>query len=207
MPERTIEDALRVEYFELQAEIRRVAWQMETEIRYRTLSVLHQLNPYEQLIVRSRIKDCESALQSLRRRQEGRVFDPAGNYSLSQLPDLVGVRVLVFPRARVEQVDELLKRQFPEWTPDPVRDDDGEILAAKYNGYCREVSERIRAEYQVVPMLVGLFWEVEHSAMYKPGPSLRGVENSKEMRRLRAEAEGALLRFESGFEAFVTEHS
>ena len=100
MDERTVEDRLREEYFDLLPEVRQVTWQIETEIRYHTLSVFHGLAHSEQLIIKSRVKECESALQSLRRRQEGGTFDTdkPDDYSLLHLPDLAGVRVLVFPR-------------------------------------------------------------------------------------------------------------
>ncbi|MGA7523919.1 MAG: hypothetical protein WBW84_15820 [Acidobacteriaceae bacterium] len=209
MPGRTIEDLLREEYFSLLPEVRRVAWQLETEIRFHTLPVLQRLNHYEQLIVKSRVKDCESAIKSLQRRQEGRVFDPERHtgYSLLSLPDLAGVRVLIFPRARLIEVDRRLADRFPAWIPDPVSDEAGAILAPKYNGYCADVSDRIRAEYQVVPMLIGLFWEVEHSAMYKPSPSLVGMANSREMKLLKSDVEFALSRFEAVFESFVSENN
>jgi len=204
-----IEDMLRAEYFSLLPEIRKVVWQLETEIRYETLSILHSLNHYEQLIVKSRVKECESAIRALQRRQEGRVFnsDRPEEYSLLTLPDLAGVRVLIFPRSRVVEVDGRLKGRFAGWTPDPVRDEGGIALALKYIGYCSGVSGKVRGEYQVVPMLVGLFWEVEHSAMYKPDPSLRGIGTSTQMKMLKADVEDALKRFETGFESFVTETS
>jgi hypothetical protein len=207
MPERTIEDLLRVQYFDLLPEIRKVAWQLETEIRYRTLTILHSFSQYEQLIVKSRVKECESAIRALQRRQEGRVFNPERpeDYTLLTLPDLAGVRVLIFPRGRLVEVDRRLSDCFADWTTDPVRDEGGDELARKYSGYCRDVSDEIRAEYQLVPMLIGLFWEVEHSAMYKPDPSLMGIGKSSEMRHLKANVEVALSRFEAGFQSFVRE--
>jgi hypothetical protein len=57
-----IEDLLRDEYFDLLPEIKRVVWQLDTEIRYLTLPILQSLKSHEQLIVRSRVKECESAL-------------------------------------------------------------------------------------------------------------------------------------------------
>jgi len=48
-------------------------------------------------------------------------------------------------------------------------------------------------------MLLGLFWEVEHSAMYK----FRAVANSKEMKDRRASVEQALVYFEEGVERFL----
>jgi hypothetical protein len=72
------------------------------------------------------------------------------------------------------------------------------MLGPKYHGFCA-VSSRIRCEYQIVPMLLGLFWEVEHSAMYKFG----AVANSKEMTDPRTQVEEALASFESGVEQFL----
>ena len=118
MPERTIEDQLREEYFDLLPEIRRVMWQLEAEIRYYTLPILHSLKSYEQLVVKSRVKDCESALNTLRNKMgkenEGRTFDPEkpGEYSMLNLPDLAGVRVLVFPNSKLIEVDNALRDRF-----------------------------------------------------------------------------------------------
>lgn len=210
MPERTIEDRLREEYFDLLPEIRRVVWQLETEIRFLTLPILHDLEAHEQLLVKSRVKDCESALKTIARdagkrdedrRSEGRKFDPErpADYSMLNLPDLAGVRILVFPNSRLIEVDESLRSRFGHWTSKPVKDDSGSILAPKYHGYCEDARTKVRGEYQIVPMLLGLFWEVEHSAMYK----FRAVANSKEMRDRRADVEGALSRFEAGIASFT----
>jgi hypothetical protein len=207
MPKRTIkdpleiEDLLREEYFELLPVIRHLALHLETEIRSLTLPILNRLRPYEQLAVKSRVKECESALSTLLGPKEGRIFDPErpGGYSLLQLPDLAGVRVLAFPNSRLIQVDEVLRKRFREWTPKPVRDASGTIQAPKYFGYCDEVSRDLRGEYQVVPMLLGLFWEVEHAAMYK----FKAASNSKEMQNHRSGVENSLINFEKGMESFL----
>jgi hypothetical protein len=205
MPDRTIEDRLREEYFDLLPDIRRVAWQLETEIRYATLPIQRTLTHSEQLIVKSRVKECESALKTLSRAREGRTFDPErpGDYSLLSLPDLAGVRVLVFPRKRLTEVDRVLHERFPSWTAKPLKNDEGAVLAPKYFGHCEDVGTKVLGEYQIVPMLLGLFWEVEHSAIYKPDPRLSGRANSREMKRLRKDVETTLARFEDGFESIV----
>jgi hypothetical protein len=208
MAERMIEDQLREEYFDLLPEIRRVLWQLEAEIRYHTLHILRDLRPHEQLVVKSRVKECESALKTLRRggqRNEGRMLDPGRpeTYSLLNLPDLAGVRVLAFPHSRLVQVDETLRGHFQDWSSKPVKDDSGAILAPKYYGYCDKVSRRVQGEYQVVPMLLGLFWEVEHSAMYK----FKRVASSKEMKEHRASVEHALSSFEDGIERFAQDYT
>jgi len=79
-----------------------------------------------------------------------------------------------------------------------VKDDKEAVLAPKYYGYCEDVSSKVRGEYQIVPMLIGLFWDVEHSAMYKS----RGAANSVEMKKYRADVYSALARFEEGIENF-----
>ncbi|MGH9584156.1 MAG: hypothetical protein ACRD4O_14605, partial [Bryobacteraceae bacterium] len=58
-------------------------------------------------------------------------------------------------------------------------------------------------EYQIVSMLKGLFWEVEHSAIYKPSPQLRGIARSLEMKEPIANVHRALRRFEEEFEELV----
>ena len=210
MPERTIRDRLREEYFDLLPEIRRVAWQLETEIRYHTRHILRGLKSHEQLVIKSRVKTCESALLTIAREEEkrkedrrieGRVFDPdrPSDYSMLNLPDLAGVRALVFPSNILLEVDQTLRRRFSHWISKPVKDEHGVELASKYFGYCRQASRRVRGEYQVVPMLLGLFWEVEHSAMYK----FRDAESSQELRGHRAKVHSALSRFERGIEEFA----
>jgi ppGpp synthetase/RelA/SpoT-type nucleotidyltranferase len=70
MPSRTVEDRLREEYFDLLPEARRVAEYVEAVTKYHLLAISRDLWKFEQVIVRSRVKECESALEALRRRQE-----------------------------------------------------------------------------------------------------------------------------------------
>lgn len=76
MEGRTVEDKLREEYFEILPEMHTVCDHLEAEIKYRVLPISRSLDRFERIIVRSRIKECESALDALRRRQEGATFDP-----------------------------------------------------------------------------------------------------------------------------------
>jgi hypothetical protein len=209
MTERTVEDRLREEYFALLPNARRVLEELEAEVRHSLLPLLNNLDKHEKLTVTSRIKDCESALGALRRRQEGAIFDPdhADEYSLKSLNDLAGVRVLAFPRSRWIETDRLLRQhsQFSSWISDPVRlrpnDKEAEPLAFKYYGYCsRNIA--LRAELQIAPMLIGLFWEVEHSAIYKPSPQFKGVLAGMDERTTKVYE--ALKDFESEFERLIS---
>jgi hypothetical protein len=206
MSDRTVEDRLREEYFILLPDARRVLEELEAEVRHCLLPLSNRLDRYERLAVISRIKDCESALAALRRRQEGATFDPdrADSYTLTALNDLAGVRVLAFPRGRLIEADGDLCRRFPSWTPDPIpaADENEEPLAFKYYGYCTR-STSLRAELQIVPMLIGLFWQVEHSAIYKPSPQLKGVAASLEMQQRTSDVLKALKAFEDEFERLV----
>jgi hypothetical protein len=176
---------LREEYFNLLPDIRRVVDELEAEVKHCLVPISLRLDKYERLVVTSRVKDCESAVDSLRRRQEGATFDTERPelYMLSNLNDLAGVRVSAFPRSRLAEADHQLRKRFPSWTPDPVPgyDDDDAPLALKYHGCCK-ASDTIRAEFQIVPMLTALFWEVEHAALYKPSPRLKGAARSLEMK-------------------------
>jgi hypothetical protein len=158
-------------------------------------------------VVVSRIKQCESAIYALLRRQEGRIFhtDPPKEYSLTSLPDLAGVRVLAFPRSRLIEINRTLRgERFSGWRSDPVllAGQEDEPLAYKYHGYC-SASQRIQGEFQVVSMLIGLFWEVEHSAIYKPAQALEHVAQSREMEGYNNEVLRALRTFEDEFERLI----
>lgn len=213
MPEResgaSIKSRLREEYFSLLPKIRRVATQLEAEIRYHVLPVVQELDSYEQVIVRSRVKDCESAVEKLLRRHEGNIADPDGPVeSLLTLKDLAGVRVLVFPGRRLGQVDAALRKTstFRSWEADPLKYAGGSVHAPKYYGTFETISSEIQGEYQIVPMLIGDFWDVEHSAMYKPVGWAKGADRDPDLKTLRTEIERALLRFEEKFENFVEQN-
>ena len=202
MNERTIEDRLREEYFDLLPDIRRVAEQLETRVRHVLLPVSLSLDKYERILIKSRIKECESAVEALRRRQEAATFDRQGSkkYTLTDLKDLAGVRVLVFPRKRLGQVSRKLRQKFASWQADPVpglqkRD---EPLALKYFGY-GTASRKVRGELQIVPMLTGLFWDVEHSAIYKLDPVLKGASKEFSVRERTQQIINAFRAFEDEF--------
>jgi ppGpp synthetase/RelA/SpoT-type nucleotidyltranferase len=206
MPGRSVEDRLRDEYFSLLPDVRRVGERLETEIRYHLRETSGRLNDFERVVIKSRIKDCESAIKKLR--QQGVVFDPdrPENYKLEKLNDLAGVRVLAFPPRLVTEIDTALRSLFPEWASDPVLDERGEVLAFKYHGYC-DASGAVRCEYQVVSMLTGLFWEVEHTAIYKPAPRFLGAARSPRVQEHSASVLRALREFEAAFEDAVSSSS
>lgn len=208
MAERTVEDRLREEYFFLLPDMRRILAELEAEVRYSLLPLTSALDRHERLVVSSRVKDCDSAIGALRRRQEAATFDleRAGSYTLTSLNDLAGVRVLAFPRSCWIKANTDLRRHplLSLWTSDPILapDEGGEPLAFKYHGYCSR-STNLRAELQIVPLLIGLFWEVEHSTIYKPSPELKGIGASLEMRQRTADVLNALEAFEKEFERLL----
>lgn len=203
-----VEDKLRAEYFDLLADIRSVTEELETRVRYAVLEFLVNREDFEFITVKSRVKECQSAIDSVRRRQEGNAFDDSliDTYTLTMLKDLAAVRLLVFPTSKVADIDTVLKQTFCEWESDPVYDD-GEprqLLAHKYCGYC-ESNKRVMGEYQIVPMLIGLFWDVEHSAIYKPVPRLEGIARSLPMRQQKENVYSALIDFAEEFEKLLSE--
>ncbi len=87
---RTAEDYLRSEYVRLVPAMQRTSVTVETEVRHLLLGLTLDLDRYERLSVKTRIKDCESAIDALRRRQQYGLFDQerADQYTLTALPDL-----------------------------------------------------------------------------------------------------------------------
>jgi ppGpp synthetase/RelA/SpoT-type nucleotidyltranferase len=200
---RTVEDQLRAEYFDLLPDIRRAVLETETRVRRDLLEVSLTLERYERLLVTSRIKECDSAVDALRRRQPLGLFDAgrATEYSLMVLPDLAAVRVMGFPERRVDDAQRALMTTLSTWTADPIPsvNDSDKPLARKYFGKWSP-NAKITAEVQIVGLLIGLFWEVEHSAIYKPNPNLRGVIRSGSVIQRRDEVLTALQAFEAAFE-------
>jgi hypothetical protein len=207
---RTIEDRLREEYFDVLPVIRRTLLETETRIRGDLLQLSLDLQRYERLIITSRVKECDSALDSLRRRQPLGLFDKndSERYSLLDLRDLAAVRVLAFPHQRLQDVEEVLRPTLAKWTADPVAGNSSneDSLASKYYGKWSD-DALVTAEVQIVPLLVGLFWEVEHSAIYKPSPNVQGAVRRESVIRRRNDVLAALRAFESEFEAAIVEAS
>ena len=204
---RTVEDRLREQHFELLPEARRVLEHLEAEIRYRLLPISRTLRRFERVIVESRVKACESAIESLRNRQNFSTFNPenAETYRLADLKDLAGVRVLAFPRSRVREIDALLRdvEVFRGWNSDPVVGADDKTVAFKYSGYYSAASSQLSGEYQVVSLLTGRFWDVEHSAMYKPAPTLKDAVAAPRMREQYQNVLRELAAFEDEFERLL----
>jgi ppGpp synthetase/RelA/SpoT-type nucleotidyltranferase len=200
---RTVDDKLREEYFDLLPKIQRVKEQLEAEVRYNLVPVLRSLNPHERFEVQSRAKECESAINALRRRQEGSLFEnyQPEKYSITQLKDLAGVRVLVFPRGLMKKIDDSLGDFIKNWEADHISgfNETDEIQALKYIGYCTN-EKQIISEIQIVPMLTGLFWKVEHEAIYKPKPEFKNIARSLEMRERTQMVLNSLNAFEEKFE-------
>ena len=90
---RTVEDRLRAEYFQLLPDIRRAVLETETRVRRDLLDISLSLERYERLLVTSRVKECDSAVDALRRRQPLGLFDAerSSDYSLLALPDLAAI--------------------------------------------------------------------------------------------------------------------
>jgi hypothetical protein len=183
---------------------------LETEVNYLLLPAKLNTDSYARLLVRGRVKDCESAVDSLRRRQEGGTFDSSqpDKYSLSALPDLVGVRILTFPQSCFAAAGEIVTKRIPGWLPDHIEagNPSDAPIALKFHGLWHP-DDPFRSEIQIVSLLIGLFWEVEHSAIYKPAPNLRGVARSFAMKSRTAAVLASLQAFEQEFGSLVASGS
>jgi len=60
---------------------------------------------------------------------------------------------------------------------------------------------------QIVSSLIGSFWDIEHSAVYKTSPNLQGVMASPSMKGRYQAVLSALRDFEKEFERLVKETS
>jgi len=200
---RQAEDRLRAEYVSLLPAMQRTLTALLTEVNHVLLPAILRLDSYEQILIKGRIKDSERAVDSLRRRQESRSFDPGEEYSLTALPDLIGIRVLAFPQRRLQDVRRALEQEprLSGWKPDHISspDPDRPPIAFKYHGMWNS-TDSFTSELQIVSSLIGLFWEVEHSAIYKPTPELQGIASSISMKDRNDAVLNALQQFEQEFD-------
>ncbi|HUR79496.1 MAG TPA: hypothetical protein VM733_01930 [Thermoanaerobaculia bacterium] len=161
--------------------MRRTLLETETRVRAALLDLSLKLEPFERVVVTSRVKECESAIDALRRRQPLALFDSgkSAEYSLVELRDLAAVRVMAFPQRRVEDAHLALTSALASWKSDPVPpvDNSGQPLAHKYFGKWNP-DGRITAEVQIVDLLIGLFWEVEHAAITNQVPGCTASERT-----------------------------
>src|SRR5260370_40943811 len=100
MTQRKVEDHLREEYSCLSSDARRVLHQLQTDVAYLLLPLTLDLNHHERIQIEARIKECESAIDALRRREEAGRFDEdaAAMDTLTTLPDIVVFAGLVFSK-------------------------------------------------------------------------------------------------------------
>ena len=140
MAQRNIRDLLREEYFSLLPHVRRVALELEAEVQHALVPIVRRLASYERVRIRSRIKECESAIAALQKRKNWRDNDGSRvpTQSLTTLNDLAGIRILAFPKRCALDVDAALRERFADWVEDPVPPIAGSAnsIAFKYHGYC-----------------------------------------------------------------------
>ncbi len=203
--EQEIRHRLRDEYFKLLPDLHKILEELEAKISYALIPIKKKLKRHESIVMQSRVKNCESAIASLKRKQQGGFSpDKADEYSLLELEDLAGVRVLVFPRRHIQKIDSLISELLRDWTFDPIKREDSsvKILVNKYFGYI-DPEKKIYCEYQIAPMLIGLFWQVEHAALYKPSLELKGIEEYYPVLKERENIYDAFSEFEKRFEELV----
>ncbi len=203
-PEGSIDDRLRREYFKLLPEMEHAKHYVEARVLNLLLPVRDRLRTYERVVTKTRLKDCESAINSLRKREEGGTFNrkQPERYTLRNLPDLVGIRIMAFPLSLIQRVNDIVCADFHDWRIDPIKKSDGRILFAhKYDGCPQNCS--IRTEVQVMSLLTGLFSEVEHDALYKPNPKYKSKLVERGMQESLIHVLNALGQFENTFENLV----
>lgn len=195
------EDELRQEYSRLLPVSLKLQRFLETQLNGYLKSHVYKLREYEQIEVTSRVKECESAIKSLKAKKAEGGFDPSKKYSLTSLKDIVGVRVSVFPSSLLNEIKNLIEAKFA-WTIDEKH---SHLNVWKFQGKIK--NRKIGCEVQIVPMLVSAFWKVEHATLYKPHPELKGIAENQKMKAIYNEVEEKLVEFESAFEEYINKQS
>ncbi|MBX9587126.1 MAG: hypothetical protein K2X50_07685 [Gammaproteobacteria bacterium] len=94
-------------------------------------------------------------------------------------------------------INELIKKEF-SWNMDETF-----RYGFQYQGKIKE-NENIGCEIQIVPMLIGKYWEVEHFVLYKPLPLYKDIKKDcPEIKELYDKICETLEDFEKKFSEFV----
>lgn len=165
-----IESQLQLEYLKIANKLYKAQEYIEIEIKHTIKTQLLKAVHANKILISSRVKDCNSAIISLKKKEEGRVFRDNKQYSITQLNDLIGIRVSVFPLTLLELVktplldylDSNFEKQFQT---DHTTIEKYDIY--KYRGIHNQFSE-FKCEIQLIPMLISKFWDIEHDVFYKP---------------------------------------
>lgn len=214
MKKATTEDRLRQEYFDLLPELIKIQKLIEAKIKWYLKDTIYNLyKKHQQIEIESRVKDCDSAIETLRRRQkQTHRFDEnkSDSYTLTALTDLVGLRILVFPPSLIQPVSKVITSKFNAWKPDHTKIDKkvGKknkkiTICKKYRGIVNRKLD-IKCEIQIISMLIGAFWDIEHFVLYKPDPTYKGIKEDLTMRRLNNDVLIKLDEFEATFERLIS---
>lgn len=165
-----IESQLQLNYLKIANELFQAKEYIEIEIKHTLKTLLLEPVHANKILISSRVKDCNSAITSLKMKEEGGVFRDDKKYLITQLNDLVGLRISFFPLTLLERVKpqllSYLKNNF-EQTVEPDDSSIGNYNIYKFRGIHNKFS-KFACEIQLIPMLISKFWDVEHDAFYKP---------------------------------------
>lgn len=206
--EKSIINTLRDEYYNILPSLEAANTQINLEISCLLKVIICDLKPHQRIRVITRIKECESAINALRRRKESRTFESNGDYSLKTLPDLVGARILYFSNDIRTEIDTKLKNHFKGWAENPIKikvSENNSIDIMKYYGKFDKYE--FNSEYQIVPMLISSFWDIEHALLYKPHPNHKSIKNSVFMKVKYNKVIKSLYEFEAEFNTELEENS
>ncbi len=165
-----VESRLQLEYLKVASALYKAKEYIEIEIKHTIKTQLLEAVHANKILISSRVKDCNSAITALKKKEEGRVFRDGRQYSITQLNDLIGLRISVFPLTLLELVQSPLLSYLENNFEQPFQTDHTTIEnydIYKYRGIHNQFSE-FNCEIQLIPMLISKFWDTEHDVFYKP---------------------------------------
>lgn len=140
----------------------------KTEIEYLIRELKLNCKKFEKIEFSSRIKTFESCITKLKKKNEANVLTEEAK--LSEVKDLIGIRMLVFPNDYIEVIKRLIMRKHNKFTIEEIDEDKKkECDFIKFFVYFNiEKFNHILVEIQILPYLLGKYWDIEHSLIYKP---------------------------------------
>lgn len=146
---------LRKEYDNYLRQAKKLYEYGKREIAHLLSKKLFELEDHEKVKITGRIKTFDKCLIKLTR-EAGYIPEDASIFSVE---DIIGLRIAVFPNSIIRDIQEIIDKEYPS----AERDHRREPYRLQYYVNIEELGiSNNKVEIQVMPYLLGSYWDVEH---------------------------------------------
>ncbi|MBU3955132.1 hypothetical protein KJ633_01590 [bacterium] len=165
-PENNVINLLRGEYDSNKEKYYKLLSHSKTTVKNILKNLIINSKAFEQIEVVGRIKTFERCIAKLKKAKEANYLDD--EVKLAEITDIIGIRILTFPNKYIEKIIEIIKKDIVGYK---ISKEDNKEEIDFYKTYITSTLtgfENIQVEIQILPYLLGKYWDIEHELIYKP---------------------------------------